>query len=127
MIDQQNASQVLKDWKGAIENADMGRVVSLYHQDAVMVPTLSAKACQGKKEIGQYFLEFLKAADIEVSMDPPLIQEFEEIFIATGLYTVYWMEGDEKQEAKVRYSFALKEFKGKILIVHQHSSLNIGS
>ncbi len=118
-------SEILKlfnEWKDAIHEGSLDKVMSLYAPDAILLPTLSNKVCHNKAEISEYFVHFLKKKPC-CEMEENNLCLHGDIAINAGVYTFTVSHPDgENRVFRARYSFVYQKYGDRWLIIEHHSS-----
>ncbi len=109
-------------WSQAVQSGDPDRVVALYAQDAVLLPTIANDPRRTPEAIREYFVEFL-ALNPEVRLDDYAIQSAGTLADNSGLYTfAVTPEGQPFRLIAARYTFNYELVDGQWLIIQHHSS-----
>ena len=111
--------ELFDEWNQALQTKDPDKVVSLYADDAVLLPTLSNEVRHNHHEIKDYFIHFL-AKNPQGSIDESNIRIFDDLAVNSGIYSFKFGDGTI---AKARFTFVYL-FKDQIWkIIEHHSSL----
>lgn len=116
-------SEVLKlfnDWNSAIQTGDPDLVVSLYANNAVLVPTLSNDVRTSHAEIRDYFVEFLAKKPL-AKLDESYVRMYGDVALNSGIYSFYF--GGSNVATQARYSYVYHRSGSGWLIIEHHSSL----
>ena len=104
-------------WINAVQTKDPDQVVSLYADDAVLIPTVSNQIRYTQDERRDYFVHFL-AKGPHCTVDSRHIQQLSgDAVTISGIYTFLF---EDRSQVSARYTFAFGQ-DGKIS--HHHSSL----
>lgn len=111
-------------WNTALQTVDPKKVVALYAENAVLLPTLSNTPRTNHQEIENYFIDFVKKHP-HGKIDSRVIRSGCNWAVDTGLYTFSFSDKDGKvqHKASARFTFAYEYINGNWLIVSHHSSL----
>lgn len=122
MYREDEISHLLRRWAAAVESRDPDRVISLYAEDALLVPTLSNNICRGLPEIRQYFVEFMqKKAMAEIGLQHTHL--YGDIATCSGFYTfTFSPDPGDSFIVDARFTFVYRRFSDGWLIVEHHSS-----
>ena len=116
------AKQTLQKWINTLKTLDSNKMVSLYHYDAVLLPTLDSVIRDTPEKIKEYFNSFL-AKEPNCS-----IHEMKEINLSdravsvVGHYGFSFKDGS-MVDARFTYIFTKTLSSDKWAISHHHSSL----
>lgn len=122
-----STSQVEKlfnNWNEALQTRDPKKIVALYADDAVLLPTLSNTPRTNHKELENYFIDFVKKHP-SGKIDSRVIRSGCDWATDTGLYTftLYSDYPKGEQQVTARFSYTYEDINGKWLIISHHSSL----
>ncbi|SFB90410.1 conserved hypothetical protein [Marinospirillum celere] len=106
-------------WNQALQSGDPRKVAALYAREPVLLPTLSNKVCQNRKDVTAYFERFLKMQP-EARLDVSHIRILDEVAIHSGLYSFLLHATDE--QVQVRFTFVYQKLEGEWQILEHHSS-----
>jgi len=109
---------LLEQWNNALQSGIPKKVVALYDNSAVLLPTISNKICHNHKEIEEYFINFLAKEPIG-KIDESNIKIFDQLAISSGVYTFSFKSGDSVQ---ARFTFVYRWNGKHWLIIKHHSS-----
>lgn len=73
-------------WAAALESRDPDKVVELYADDAVLLPTLSNKVRHNREEIRDYFELLLQKGPVG-KIDEANVRVFDDVAVTSGAYT----------------------------------------
>lgn len=122
-----STSQVEKlfdNWNTALQTRDPQKIILLYANSGVLLPTLSNIPRTNHKELEDYFSYFVKKHP-SGKMDDHVIRSGCNWATDTGLYT-FTLYGDypnDKETVSARFSYTYEYIDGKWLIISHHSSL----
>ena len=109
-------------WNEAIQSGDPDRVVALYAEDAILIPTLSAKVRRNQAEKREYFVHFLSKSPVG-KIDESDVRVFGDIAVSSGLCTFTVKDGGTSSEIPARFTFVYRRTANGWAIVEHHSSL----
>lgn len=109
-------------WNDALQTLDPDKVVELYAQDAVLLPTLSNAVRHNHEEIRDYFVHFLQKRP-RGTINESNIRQFADTAIHSGIYTFELTADDQTSEARCRFTYVYSNVSGEWKIVEHHSSL----
>lgn len=107
-------------WNQSLQTGDPQKVVALYDERSILLPTVSAKPRLTPEEKEDYFVYFLEkrpSAKIELRQ----IKTGSNMAVDSGVYTFTFAKTGEV--VKARYTFVYRWNGSKWLIVSHHSSL----
>jgi uncharacterized protein (TIGR02246 family) len=107
-------------WKQTLLTGDPGKVVALYAERSILLPTVSNKPRLTSAEKEEYFHYFLKKCP-SAKIDFRQIQIGCNMAVDSGLYTFTFAKTGEVVSG--RYSFAYRWDGSQWLIVSHHSSI----
>ena len=86
-------------WVHEVESAHgyTQKVVDLYADDAILLPTLSSKMCTTKHMLSNYFSYFLNLPNLQVETKQLITRRYGDIGMNTGFYNVSYMNGSKKE------------------------------
>lgn len=111
--------QLFEDWNSALGTQDPEKVLSLYHTNAVLCPTLSNEVRSTPDRIKDYFVHFLKKGP-QGTLNEVNTRHHNDIVLNSGIYTFTF---NDNTKATARYSFAYKKEGDSWKIIDHHSSL----
>lgn len=118
----QEIAALFDKWNAALLSENPDNVVACYAEDAILLPTVSAKVRHNHAEIRDYFVHFL-AKKPNGRIDEQNIRVFGDIAINSGCYTFEVGENNQRINVSARYTFVYrKDTKGWQIIEH-HSSV----
>lgn len=123
-----NARSLVLNWISKINSGDIDKVVNLYTEDAVLVPTVSPINAIGKEDIRGYMQDFLSMNPQGTLLDKQFTYKAigGSLVIVEGFYNFY-IAGEQEGDAetvKARFTFVFKKtlIDPKWSILSQHSS-----
>lgn len=123
MSSKSEISEQLDRWMAAVEACSSERILKLYAEEAVLLPTLSSKVRHDQDEIRDYFEHFL-------SMKPKgrVVEEniriYGDMAVNSGLYTFSMGKPEAPGEVEARFTFVYRRAGGSWVIVEHHSSVS---
>ena len=109
-------------WNSALQTGDPNNVVACYAEDAILLPTVSAKVRHNHDEIGNYFVHFLSKKP-NGKITEQNIRIYGDIAINSGLYTFTLSQDGDQTDVAARFTFVYRKYEGKWLIIEHHSSI----
>ena len=107
-------------WNQSLQTGDPRKVVSLYAERSILLPTVSNKPRLTPDEKEDYFRHFLKKRP-SAKIDLRQIEIGSDMAVDSGLYTFTFAETGET--VRGRYSFTYRRKGSQWLIVSHHSSV----
>lgn len=107
-------------WNQALQTLDPQRVVALYAERSILLPTLSNKPRLTPSEKEEYFRHFLEKRPFS-RIDMREIEIGTDMAVDSGLYTFTFAQTGEVVRA--RYSFVYRWDGSRWLITSHHSSV----
>jgi len=113
---------IIEQWADFFNNADMKAILSLYHDNATLLPTFLPKLLESNNEIKGYFeVAFNRDASVEVNVENAISKELPgNIFLMTGSY-VFCLSSKGGKKYLSWYSFLI-DLSDDSPIKHHHSS-----
>ncbi|MCC5876066.1 MAG: nuclear transport factor 2 family protein [Candidatus Sumerlaeia bacterium] len=109
-------------WGQSLEAGDLDRVVALYAEGAIFLPTFYRIAVE-RYEVEDYFASLLKSEGLRVMIDECHVQELAPDLVSlAGLYTFSFLRNDERIELPARFTFLFRKFDSGWKIITHHSS-----
>ena len=122
----ESPTKLVELWMDNLCLRDIDRIVSFYHKNAILIPTLSKEIRQGEFEIRDYFVDF-------VGNHPNLCGEIvfdlcQEVgsndVVISGVYTFTWGEDEEDElAARFTYVFTLAPDDNWKILTHHSSQI----
>ena len=113
--------QYLDNWISTLKTKDPKKMVSLYHKNAVLLPTLDSSIRNTHDKIEEYFKSFLAKGPV---CNVQEIQSFELSDSSVSVVGHYGFSFNDKSSANARFTYIFtKDSLGKWAITHHHSSL----
>ena len=109
-------------WNDALQTGDPDTVVACYAEDAILLPTVSAKVRHNHDEIRDYFVHFLSKKP-HGRITEQNIRIYDNIAINSGLYIFSLTEEDVHTDVAARFTFVYRKYEDGWLIIEHHSSI----
>ena len=110
---------LIDKWNLALQTRDPMKVVELYADDAILIPTVSNIVRHNHEEIKDYFTKFLQKGP-KFEIDEINIRMIDKLAVNSGTYTVTF---DDDTLAKARFTFVYQNINQGWLIIEHHSSI----
>jgi uncharacterized protein (TIGR02246 family) len=122
-VEKSEAQAATEAWVAAFNSCDAGKVVALYHPEAVLWGTVAPSIISTPAGIRQYFERVCSASpQPKVALGEQLVRVFGETAINSGHYTFTVFPGGQPRQFPARYSFTYRKTDGRWLIADHHSS-----
>ncbi|MCB8890178.1 nuclear transport factor 2 family protein [Vreelandella malpeensis] len=115
---------VLNEWMQAINSADVEALLSLYDENAVLIPTFSNRISDTREKHRDYFERLGARPGLSITLHEKtvIVQEVSETIAAlTGLYNWRFEVDGELLNFEARFSY-LVDLSKDAPILHHHSS-----
>jgi len=109
-------------WNKALQTGDPNDVVACYAEDAILLPTVSAKVRHNHDEIRDYFVHFLSKRP-HGTITEHNIRIYGDIAINSGLYTFSLTQDGVQADVAARFIFVYRKQADGWLIIEHHSSI----
>lgn len=106
-----------------VNNKNLEGIMSLYHENAVLVPSFSSRIRRSKKEIEDYYSTLLKMDGLSLAQEEIYLNKTEGQRIDSGVYEISWENGGSMNKYKLNFIIVIE--KDKITAhqsSHQHSN-----
>jgi hypothetical protein len=119
------ARSIYNKWVDAMicPKNDVQKVLELYHEHAILLPTFSPAICTNHNQLHSYFKNLISLPTLTITTEEFLAIESEAALVASGLYTFQYTSGEKLVTIPARFTFVYKKFNGEWLIVNHHSSV----
>ncbi len=121
----QDSKKVLYKWCENINSGKMEKLLELYDDNAIIIPTFSQTIITTNEMRKSYFSRLFNLRQLSVTLhkEPPFVQKVtESIEIISGFYTFQYLTDEKHTAFDARYSFVINKEREKP-ILHHHSSL----
>ena len=122
MTTKNEISDLFEIWNRALQTGDPNDVVACYAEDAVLLPTVSAKVRHDHDEIRDYFVHFLSKQPYGTITEQN-IRIYGDIAINSGLYTFALTQDGVRTDVAARFTFVYRKQDDGWLIIEHHSSI----
>lgn len=116
--------QVLDFWMQAMNGANLTSLLSLYDDNAVLIPTFSNRIIKGRSNLRPYFEKLVGRDNLSIALhEKTLIVELVGEYLATlsGIYNWRFAVDSEVLNFEARFSYLIDASK-ESPILHHHSS-----
>lgn len=101
-----------------INTKNLEGLLSLYHDNAVLVPSFSSRIRRNKEEIKDYYATLFKVDDLVVEKEEIYVNKTEGQRINSGTYEISWLNGGSRTSYKLNFMIVIESNK---IIAHQSS------
>lgn len=118
------ALDILKEWMDGINTANVEKLLSLYNDKAVLIPTFSNRILDTKEKIKEYFEKVGSKKDLSIALhdNTVIVQEIgENLFSLGGIYNWRFDIDGELFNFEARFSYIF-DLNQENPILHHHSS-----
>jgi len=113
---------IVKKWEYLFNKNDIS-IVGTYATNGILIGTFAIAIKKGRETIKPYFEGLFKKENLRVKFDKDVfVNELDEAYIVSGFYEFSFDENGERKKANARYSYAVQNINGQMLIVNHHSS-----
>ncbi|MBW2406544.1 MAG: SgcJ/EcaC family oxidoreductase [Deltaproteobacteria bacterium] len=109
-------------WNDALQTGNPDNVVACYAEDAILLPTVSAKVRHNHDEIRDYFVHFLSKKP-HGRITEQNIRIYDKMAINSGLYTFSLAKDGGHTDVAARFTFVYRKYDNEWLIIEHHSSI----
>jgi uncharacterized protein (TIGR02246 family) len=118
-VTEETIAKLFMDWNNALQTGNPDKVVDLYAQDGILLPTVENGPLIGHAAIRGYFVHFLENKP-SGKIDERTIRIGCNAAFDAGLYTFTYGTGVAPTAA--RFTYIYEYDGGRWLIAHHHSS-----
>lgn len=118
------ALDILQEWIDAINSANVEKLLSLYNEKAILIPTFSNRLLDTNKKIKDYFEKVSSKDKLSISLHENTIMTQEigiNLFSISGIYNWRFAIDEELFNFEARFSYVFDLNKNSP-ILHHHSS-----
>jgi len=118
------ALEILQEWMKGINTADVEKLLSLYNDEAVLIPTFSNRLLDNKDKIKDYFEKVGQKEQLSIALhdNTVITQEIgKDLYSISGIYNWRFDIDGELFNFEARFSYIFDLSKEKP-ILHHHSS-----
>jgi len=122
----QRPEDVLNDWLSFVNSGNLEGVLSLYSEDAVLIPTFSSEVRNDSAGVRRYFVKVSTNNEeviVEVIPSTLIVQGISEsVFSLGGLYSWEFLTKGVRSKIMARFTYTI-DISSSSPIKHHHSSL----
>ena len=119
----QEVKETLNIWLKAVSSGGPDAVMTLYADDAVLLPTLSGVICDNPAKRLDYFKHFTAKDSLKGKIDELHTRVMDDTAVNSGHYTFTFKQDGKEVAANARFTYVYKKTPLGWLIVEHHSSL----
>ena len=115
---------ILEQWMQAVNNGNVESLLSLYDNQAVLIPTFSNRLLNTPEKLRDYFEKLGSREELSIALHEKtlIIQELEnQIYSLSGIYNWRFTVDGELLNFEARFSYLIDLSKTNP-ILHHHSS-----
>ncbi len=117
---------ILQIWIDGINTADIEKLINLYDENAVLIPTFSNRLLNTPEKIKDYFEKVGQKDELSISLHEKTlnIQEIgDELYSLSGLYKWCFSIDEEPLTFEARFSYTFDLKKSSPIISHHSSQI----
>ena len=115
---------ILEQWMQAVNNGNVKSLLSLYDNQAVLIPTFSNRLLNTPEKLRDYFEKLGSREDLSIALHEKtlIIQELgNQIYSLSGIYNWRFAVDGELLNFEARFSYLI-DISKQNPILHHHSS-----
>jgi uncharacterized protein (TIGR02246 family) len=123
-FDCDKVTTLVENWVAAMSSHNSDKLIALYLENAVLLPTYSPKIISNQQDRKEYFNILLSRRNLSVVISKTKTYVFNEISISNGIYTFHYINDDNVEiSVSARFTFVCKKtYEGWFIMTH-HSSV----
>ena len=121
--EEQEVKEVFNTWLKAVSTGSPDAVMSLYADNAVLLPTLAPTVCDTPAKRLEYFKVFTANENLQGKIDELHTRVMGDVAVNSGHYTFTFKKNGEQVTAAARFTYVYKKTSFGWMIVEHHSSL----
>jgi hypothetical protein len=115
---------VLKKWMKLINEGNVEELLSLYDEEAVLIPTFSNRILNSPEKIREYFEKLAAREELSIALHEKtlIVQQVDnDKHSLCGIYCWRFMQDEELLSFEARFSYVIDTSRPRP-IIHHHSS-----
>lgn len=119
-----NPKDILIEWMDAVNNGDVESLLTMYDEEAVLIPTFSNKLPNTPDKLREYFEKLGSREGLSIALHEKTLQVQpikEDMYALSGIYNWRFDVEGEMLNFEARFSYILDLSKPRP-ILHHHSS-----
>jgi len=121
--EEQEVKEVFNTWLKAVSTGSPDAVMTLYADDAVLLPTLSGEICNTPEKRLGYFKHFTAKKELRGVIDALNTRVLGDVAVNSGHYTFTFKKDGQLASAPARFTYVYKKTPLGWMIIEHHSSL----
>lgn len=120
----QNAEEVLSEWISGVCSGQIDKVVALYHEQAILIPTFTPHTVSSQEGIRHYFEQLATRENLQVRLYEKSLRKQPigtEAWVLSGMYAFEFEVDQLLLTFPSRFTFGLNLAQERP-ILHHHSS-----
>jgi len=116
--------QILESWMQAVNTGDLAGLLSLYDENAILIPTFSNRILKGRSNLQPYFEKLASKDDLSIALHEKTLviaPVGENLTTLSGIYNWRFAVDGEILNFEARFSYVIDASKDAA-ILHHHSS-----
>jgi len=122
-VEVKEVQQALNTWLKAVSSGTPDGVMTLYAENAVLLPTLSPVICDTPAKRLDYFKVFTANENLQGKIDEIHTRVMGDVAVNSGHYTFTFNKNGQPVSAAARFTYVYKKTQLGWMIVEHHSSL----
>lgn len=114
---------VFNTWLNAVSTGSPDAVMTLYADDAVLLPTLSGTICNTPAKRLEYFKHFTANENLKGTINELHTRVLGDVAVNSGHYTFTFKKDGKDVSAAARFTYVYKKTPLGWMIIEHHSSL----
>jgi hypothetical protein len=117
---------ILKQWMVAVNDGDIDNLLSLYNENAVLIPTFSNRLLSKPSTIRDYFTRLCNREDLSIALHEKtlIIQPIlSDIYSMCGIYCWRFAVDEELLSFEARFSYIVDLSLSNPIIQHHSSQI----
>lgn len=115
---------ILYEWMQAVNQADLEKLLSLYDQTAILIPTFSNRILNAPEKLRDYFEKLGTREELSIALHEKTlhVQSLnDQLYILNGIYNWRFKVDGDVLNFEARFSYIIDISKTSP-IIHHHSS-----
>jgi hypothetical protein len=120
----QTPEELLKTWIRYVNDGELEKLLALYREDAVLIPTFSNRILDKPEKLHEYFQKLLSREELSVVVHEKTVSTHkitDTVYTLSGIYCWRLAVDDEMLSFEARFSF-LFDLSLPAPIIQHHSS-----
>ena len=116
--------EMVERWMELVHKRELEKILTLYDQKAILIPTFSDSIQNTPEKIREYFKKLLGRNNLKLTLHPKTIrtqQLNETLFVVSGIYQWKFNVENELITYEARFTYVI-DVTNTSPIIHHHSS-----